>query len=99
MVKTLGTQNNGLYTNEWLIGDAKNNEIAMYELGTSHTKLWRSSKDEWFNGTTGYWGNNNAKDLAVKLEYLPDPQGAPEDMFRSCRRCAILHGRIACRRV
>jgi hypothetical protein len=79
VVKQLGTRNNGLYTNEWLIGDGKNNEIAMYELGTSHTKLWRSSKDEWFNGTTGfYWGDNNAKDMAVKLEYLPDPQGAPE---------------------
>ncbi len=79
VVKQLGTRNNGLYTNEWLIGDGKTNEIAMYELGTSHTKLWRSSKDEWFNGTTGfYWGNNNAKDMAVKLEYLPDPQGAPE---------------------
>jgi Phospholipase B len=79
VVKLLGTRNNGLYTNEWLIGDAKNNEIAMYELGTSHTKLWRSSKDEWFNGTTGfYWGNNNTKDMAVNLEYLPDPQGAPE---------------------
>jgi hypothetical protein len=79
VVKQLGTRNNGLYTNEWLIGDGKNNEIAMYELGTNHTRLWRSSKDEWFNGTTGfYWGNNNAKDMAVKLEYLPDPQGAPE---------------------
>ena len=79
VVKELGTRNNGLYTNEWIIGDAKNNEIAMYELGTSHTKLWRSSKDEWFNGTTGfYWGNNNAKDMSVKMEYLPDPQGAPE---------------------
>jgi hypothetical protein len=79
VVQQLGTRNNGLYTNEWLIGDAKNNEIAMYELGTNHTKLWRSSKDEWFNGTTGfYWGNNNAKDMSVKLEYLPDPLGAPE---------------------
>jgi hypothetical protein len=78
VVKQLGTRNNGLYTNEWLMGDAKNNEIAMYELGTNHTKLWRSSKDEWFNGTTGfYWGDNNSKDLAVNLEYLPDPQGAP----------------------
>jgi len=81
VVKQLGTRNNGLYTNEWLIGDAKNNEIAMYELGTNHTKLWRSSRDEWFDGTTGfYWGNNNAKDMAVKMEYLPDPQGAPEYM-------------------
>ena len=79
MVKQLGTRNNGLYTNEWLIGDAKNNEIAMYELGTNHVKLWRSSKNEWFGGTPGfYWGDNNAKDLTIKLEYLPDPQGAPE---------------------
>jgi hypothetical protein len=79
VVAQLGTRNNGLYTNEWLIGDAKNDEIAMYELGTTHTKLWRSSKDEWFGGTPGfYWGDNNAKDLAVNLEYLPDPKGAPE---------------------
>jgi hypothetical protein len=79
VVKQLGTRNNGLYTNEWLMGDAKNNEIAMYELGTAHTRLWRSSKNEWFGGTPGfYWGNNNAKDLAVKLEYQPDPKGAPE---------------------
>jgi hypothetical protein len=79
VVKQLGTRNNGLYTNEWIIGDAKNNEIAMYELGTNHVKLWRSSKDEWFGGTPGfYWGNNNAKDLTIKQEYLPDPQGVPE---------------------
>jgi hypothetical protein len=79
IVSRLGTRNNGLYTNEWLIGDGKNNEIAMYELGTNHTKLWRSSKHEWFGGTEGfYWGNNNAKHLAVRLEYVPDPQGAPD---------------------
>jgi hypothetical protein len=79
IVARLGTRNNGLYTNEWLIGDGKNNEIAMYELGTNHSKLWRSSKHEWFGGTEGfYWGNNNAKDLAVRLEYVPDPQGAPQ---------------------
>jgi hypothetical protein len=79
VVQQLGTRNNGLYTNEWLIGDGKNDEIAMYELGTSHTKLWRSSRNEWFGGTPGfYWGNNNTKDMAVKLEYLPNPEGPPE---------------------
>ena len=79
IVERLGTHNNGLYTNEWLIGDGKNNEIAMYELGTGHTKLWRSSKNEWFGGTEGfYWGDNNAKDLQVRLEYVPDPHGEPE---------------------
>jgi hypothetical protein len=78
VVKQLSTDNNGLYTNEWIIGDGKNNEIAMFELGTNHTKLWRSSKDEWFGGTPGfYWGDNNSKDLQVNLEYAPDSQGAP----------------------
>ena len=58
VVRELGTRNNGLYTNEWIIGDAKNNEIAMYELGTNHSKLWRSSKNEWFCGTPGfYWSS------------------------------------------
>src|SRR5262249_51024463 len=61
-----------------LLGDAKNNEIAMYELGTDHTRLWRSSKNEWFGGTPGfYWGDNNAKDLTIRLEYQPDPKGEP----------------------
>jgi len=79
VVKVLGTQNNGLYTNEWLIGDAKTNEIAMYELGTNKTKLWRSSKNEWFGGTPGfYWGDNNPKDLDVRLENHPDPKGDPD---------------------
>jgi hypothetical protein len=78
VVEYLGTKNNGLYTNEWLIADAKNNEIAMYELGTYKTRLYRSTKNDWFGGTEGfYWGDNNAKDLAVRLEYQPDPKGAP----------------------
>jgi hypothetical protein len=75
VVQRLGARNNGLYTNEWLIGDGKTNEIAMYELGTHNTRLWRSSKNEWFGGTPGfYWGNNNAKDLAIRLEPTPDPR-------------------------
>jgi hypothetical protein len=61
------------------MGDAKTDEIAMYELGTAHTRLWRSGKNEWFGDTPGfYWGNNNAKDLTIRTEYLPDPQGRPE---------------------
>ena len=79
VVKYLGTRNNGLYTNEWLIGDAKNDEIAMYELGTNKTRLWRSSKNEWFGGTPGfYWGDNNPKDLDIRLENFPDPEGVAE---------------------
>ena len=78
VVEYLSTKNNGLYTNEWLLGDAKTNEIALFELGTYKTRLYRSSKNDWFGGTEGfYWGDNNAKDLAVRLEENPDPNGAP----------------------
>jgi phospholipase B-like protein len=78
VVEYLSTKNNGLYTNEWLIGDARTNEIAMFELGTYKTRLYRSSKNDWFSGTEGfYWGDNNAKDLGVRLEYQPDPNGPP----------------------
>lgn len=78
VVEILNTKNNGLYTNEWLIGDARTNEIAMFELGTYKTRLYRSSKNDWFGGTQGfYWGDNNAKDLSVRLEEAPDPSGSP----------------------
>ncbi|MBI4893203.1 MAG: hypothetical protein HY821_21445 [Acidobacteria bacterium] len=78
VVRHLAERNNGLYTNEWMIADAKNDEIAMFELGTNKTKLWRSSRNEWFGGTEGfYWGCNNAKDLQVRLEHAIDPQGRP----------------------
>lgn len=78
VVEHLSRDNNGLYTNEWIIGDAKDNQIAMFELGTNRTKLYRSSRNEWFGGTEGfYWGCNNAKDLGVRLESKPDPKGPP----------------------
>ncbi|HLK18498.1 MAG TPA: C45 family autoproteolytic acyltransferase/hydrolase [Bryobacteraceae bacterium] len=78
VVEILSTKNNGLYTNEWLIGDAKNNEIAMFEMGTYKSRLYRSSKNDWFEGTDGfYWGDNNAKDLAMRLELQPDPKSEP----------------------
>ena len=54
VVRMLRAQNNGLYTNEWIMGDAKTNEIAIFDLGTNHTKLWRSSKNEWFGNTPGF---------------------------------------------
>ncbi len=78
VVKALSDGNNGLYTNEWLIADTKTNEIAMFELGTNSTRLWRSSKDEWFGGTRGfYWGCNNVKDLQVRLDTFSDLRDRP----------------------
>ena len=37
-VEILKKDNNGLYTNEWLLGDINTNEIAMFELGTHKTQ-------------------------------------------------------------
>jgi len=87
-VKLLTEANNGLYTNEWLLGDTNTNEIAMFELGTNRTKLWRSSKDEFPGGTQGfYWGCNNAKDLEVRLDAVAAVDGKPANVtFRTSDR-------------
>ena len=50
----------------------------MFELGTHKNKLYRSSKNEWFGGTEGfYWGCNNTKDLEVRLETIASVEGRP----------------------
>lgn len=77
----LRASNNGLYTNEWLMADVKTNEIAMLELGTHASRLRRSSKGEWFGGAEGfYWGCNNTKDRAVRLETIASVHDRPENM-------------------
>jgi hypothetical protein len=87
-VEILGKDNNGLYTNEWLLADVKTNEIAMFELGTHKSRLRRSSKNEWYGGTEGfYWGCNNTKDLQVRLETLASTDGRPANVvFRPSDR-------------
>jgi hypothetical protein len=81
VVRILTTNNNGLYTNDWLIGDANTNETAILLLGTGHHRLWRSSHNDFPGGTAGfYWSNNNAKDPEVRKEYVPDPSNAPFDL-------------------
>ena len=82
VVKELMTKNNGLYTNDWLLGDANTNEVATLELGTTAHRLRRSSKNEWVTpGTEGfYWGCNNTKDAGVRADTLPGLQGRPHDL-------------------
>jgi hypothetical protein len=84
VVKILTENNNGLYTNDWLIGDAKSNETAILLLGTKKWRLWRSGKHDFPGGTTDfYWSVNNAKDPEVRKEYVPDPSNAPFDLAYS----------------
>ncbi len=80
-VKILEKANNGTYTNEWLLGDTKTDEIALFELGTHKSRLLRSSKGEWYGNTPGfYWGCNNAKDVDVRLETVPSVEGKPANL-------------------
>ncbi len=80
-VEILKTANNGLYTNEWLLADVKTNEIAMFELGTHKSRLYRSSKGDWYGGTEGfYWGCNNTKDIDVRLETIPSVNDRPVNL-------------------
>jgi hypothetical protein len=81
VVAELEKSNNGLYNNEWLLADMNTDEIAMLELGTHASKLWRSGKNEWFGGTEGfYWGCNNARDLNVRLETIPALNDRPANL-------------------
>jgi hypothetical protein len=81
VVRILGDASNGLYSNQWLMGDLKTNEIAMFELGTWKNRLWRSSKNEWPEGTAGfYWGCNNVRDVEVFKETVPDLRGKPANL-------------------
>ncbi len=80
-VEILLASNNGLYSNEWLLGDTKTNEVASFELGTHKHKLWRSSKREFPGGTEGfYWGCNNTKDMDVRKETTPSLAAKPANM-------------------
>ena len=66
-VKIMIDGNNGGYANDWLLGDRKTGEIARFELGLKHTKVWRT-KDGY------YAGSNFASDPQVlKDETTFDP--------------------------
>ena len=49
-VKIMLDGNNGGYANDWLLGDRKTGEIARFELGLKHTKVWRT-KDGYYAGS------------------------------------------------
>jgi len=57
-VKIMLDGNNGGYANDWLLADRKTGEIARFELGLQHSKVWKT-KDGYFVGS------NFASDPAV----------------------------------
>lgn len=81
VVKIMTTDNNGLYTNDWLIADTKTDEIAILILGTKKFKVWRSSENDFYNGQKDwYFSNNNNKSLEVRKEYITNDDNAPYDL-------------------
>jgi len=50
-VRIMQDGNNGGYANDWLLGDRKTGEIARFEQGLKHAKLWRT--------TDGYFAGSN----------------------------------------
>ena len=49
-VKIMLDGNNGGYANDWLLADNKTGEVARFELGLKHHKVWRT-KDGYFEGS------------------------------------------------
>jgi hypothetical protein len=78
-------QNNGLYTNDWTMADAKTDEGACFLLGTEKTRMWRTGTKGKAADTPGnhrdfIWANNNNRDLEVRSEYGANPENAPADL-------------------
>jgi hypothetical protein len=49
-VKIMNDGNNGGYANDWLLADIKTGEVARFEQGLKHTRVWRT-KDGYFEGS------------------------------------------------
>jgi hypothetical protein len=49
-VKIMNDGNNGGYANDWLLADFNTGEVARFEQGLKHTRLWRT-KDGYFVGS------------------------------------------------
>jgi hypothetical protein len=78
-------QNNGLYTNDWTMADAKSDEGACFLLGTEKTRMWRTGAKGKAADTPGHhrdfiWADNNNRDLDVRGEYSANPDNAPADL-------------------
>jgi len=85
VARILRERNNGLYTNDWTMADAKTDEGACLLLGTRESRLWRTGARGKRGDTPGglrdfIWANNNARDPAVRRELVANADDAPVDV-------------------
>ena len=77
-VKIMNEGNNGGYANDWLLADIKTGEVARFEQGLKHTRLWRT-KDGYFEGS------NFASDPQVikdETDFDPEKKGTSPNARR-----------------
>lgn len=77
-VKIMNDGNNGGYANDWLIADVNTGEVARFEQGLKHTRLWRT-KDGYFEGS------NFASDPQVikdETDFDPEKKGTSPNARR-----------------
>ena len=73
-VRTMLDGNNGGYANDWLLADRKTGEIAQFELGLKHHRVWRT-KDGYFAGSNFA---SDEKVLAEETKFDPNnPESSP----------------------
>jgi hypothetical protein len=86
-VKIMLDGNNGGYANDWLLGDRKTGEIARFELGLKHWKVWRT-KDGYYSGA-----NFPSDPDLIKDETTFDPNNPSSSMnARRIRWEQLLNG-------
>jgi len=67
----------------------------MYELGTNHTRLWRSSKNEWFGDTPGfYWATTMPRISPFASRPSPIPTARRVRPLRARRSRPCLAGSV-----
>ena len=78
VVRILSKQNNGLYTNEWIMGDATN-EIAIFDLGTHPHQTVAQCKKRVVRRCTGVLlGRQQRQRPQRTAEEYPDPKADPQ---------------------
>jgi hypothetical protein len=85
VVRIMKEGNNGLYSNDWMMADAKTDEGACLLLGTKKARLWRTGSKGSAADTPGglkdfIWSDNSTRDLEVRKESVPNPDNAPVDL-------------------
>jgi hypothetical protein len=78
-VKIMLDGNNGGYANDWLIGDNKTGEVAQFELGLKHWKVWRT-KDGYFSGSN--WARDPELIRDETSNFNPDDKGSSPNARR-----------------